>query len=209
MRALPRFLALVRDQRGATLPEFALILVPLCVIIMGTMEVGYQAYVRSVTLGALETLTRAVTLQNADAASSETELQTQIRRVAPTATVDIVRGSVNRYDSFGKLERLTQDLNGNGVLDGPVDTDGNGVKDKSDCWEDVDNNGTRNIVTTGANSIGNADDIVKYTVTVSYDRLLPIDRFIGGSPRTSTQASTVVRRQPFEAQTSPTIRCKS
>jgi Flp pilus assembly protein TadG len=201
--------AIAKNQRGATVTEFALILAPLCVMIMGTMEVGYQAYVRSVTLGAVETLTRAVTLQNADASVGETELRAQIRRVAPSATVDIVRGSVNRYNSFGTLERLTQDLNNNGILDGPVDTDGNGVKDKSDCWEDVDNNGVRNIVTTGANSIGGADDIVKYTVTVTYDRLLPINRFIGGSSRTGTQASTVVRRQPFEAQTAPTIRCKS
>ena len=197
------------DRRAATLPEFALLLVPLCVIIMGTMEVGYQAYVRSVTLGALETLTRAVTLQNADASTSETDLRTQIRRVAPAATIDIVRGSVNRYNSFGTLERLTQDLNNNGILDGPVDTDGNGVPDKSDCWEDVDNNGVRNIVTAGADGIGGADDIVKYTVTVSYDRLLPVHRFIGGTARASTQATTVVRRQPFEAQASPTIRCKS
>ena len=204
-----RFMTIGQDRRGATLPEFALILVPLCVMIMGTMEVGYQAYVRSVTLGALETLTRAVTLQNVDSTAGETELRAQIRRVAPSATVDIVRGSVNRYNSFGKLERLTQDLNNNDILDGPVDTDGNGVKDKSDCWEDVDNNGVRNVVTSGANSIGGADDIVKYTVTVSYDRLLPLNRFIGGSSRTGTQASTVIRRQPFAAQTTPTIRCKS
>lgn len=203
------FTTVAHDRRGATLPEFALVLVPLCVIIMGTMEVGYQAYVRSVTLGALETLTRAVTLQNVDATAGETELRAQIRRVAPSATVAIVRGSVNRYNSFGSLERLTQDLNSNGILDGPVDTDGNGVKDKSDCWEDVDNNGVRNTITTGADSIGGADDIVKYTVTVGYDRLLPLDRFIGGSSRAAVQASTVIRRQPYAAQTAPTIRCQT
>lgn len=202
-------LQIARDTRGATLPEFALVLVPLCIMIMGTMEVGYQAYVRSVTLGALETLTRAITLQNVDATTGEADLKAQIRRVAPNATIDVVRGSVNRYSSFDNLERLTQDLNGNGILDGPVDTDGNGVADKSDCWEDVDNNGVRNTVTTGADSIGGADDIVKYTVTVAYDRLLPLDRFIGGSAKAGVQASTVVRRQPFEAQATPTIRCKS
>jgi Flp pilus assembly protein TadG len=201
--------SLRRDKRGATLVEFALVLMPLLMMIMGTMEVGYQAYVRSVTLGALETLARTVTLQGVDPTAGENELRAQVKRVAAGATIAITRGSVNRFNSLDSMERLTQDLNGNGILDGPVDTDGNGSKDKSDCWEDVDNDGFRNVVAVGKDGIGGADDIVRYNVAVTYYRLLPLWNFIGVGRTALVNVSTVVRRQPYEAQVNPPIKCKT
>lgn len=198
---------MAHDRRGVAVPEFGLILIPLCVLLMGAIDIGYQAYVRTITLGALETATRQVLLQNANAPAIEADIRAQIRLVMPTATIDIQRGSFNRFSALDTMERLTLDLNGNGVLDGPVDTDGNGVPDKSDCWEDVDNNSARNIVTVGRDGIGGADDVVRYTATVTYTRLLPIWRFIGVSDQAAVSGTTMVRRQPYENQAQPVVRC--
>lgn len=204
------FLARLRDdRRGASIMEFGLILTPLLVLLMGGVDLGYQAYVRTVALGAAEGASRRVLLEGADEAAIETETRTQIKRVIGNATVDVTTGSFYRYGNIDMLERLTVDLNGNGELDGPVDTDGNGVPDKSDCWEDIDNNGVRNVVRAGAQGIGGADDIIKSTVTVTYPRLSPVWRLLGIGDTAKVIVATMVRRQPYDYQAPPTIRCKT
>lgn len=203
----PLVLRTIRDRRAVAVPEFGLIAIPLFTLLMGATDLGYQAYVRTVALGALETATRQVLLQNANATTIENGIRTQIRAAMPRATVNIVRGSFNRFGAMNNMERLTLDLNSNGVLDGPVDTDGNGVADKSDCWEDVDNNSLRNVVTVGRDSIGGADDIIRYTVTITYPRLLPIWRMVGVGSQATVSATSMVRRQPYENQPQPAVRC--
>lgn len=197
LAAIPRT-RLASDQRGASVPEFALILIPLCLILFGGLEMGFQIYVRAVTLGALERATRLTTLQTVDSNAAETEIEDQIKRLIPSAKVETTKGSFYQYSNINAMERLTRDANNNGTLD------------SGDCWEDVDDNGTRNIVTTGkANSIGGADDIVRYNTVVTYNRILPLYRFIGIGNTATVTATTMVRRQPYELQSTPTVRCKA
>lgn len=198
---------LIHDRRGASILEFALVLTPLLVMIMGSVDMGYQAYVRTVSLGALETASRSVLLEGASQTTAEAAVRAQVKRVISSADVDVKSGAFYSFGNLDAMERITLDLNGNGQLDGPVDTDGNGVPDKSDCWEDVDNNNVRNVVTLGRDNIGGADDIVRMTVNVTYARLLPIWRLIGISDTATVSAATMVRRQPYENQAAPTIRC--
>lgn len=205
---IARFAARLRDdRRGAALLEFALLAPPFLLLLLGSFDMAYQAYARAATQGAVETLTRSATVQNADEAAIRQRLTETVRAVVPSGTIAIARGSVSRFSDFGAMERLTLDLNGNGQLDGPVDTDGNGVPDKSDCWEDVDGNGVRNVVTVGKDSMGGADDIVRYSVTVTFDRLFPIWRLFGMPTQSSVNATTLVRRQPYEAQKEAAVRC--
>lgn len=187
---------LARDTRGVSAVEFGLLALPFCFLLMGSFDIAYQAYVRAAAQGAVETLTRAITIQGADENDATADLKATIQKVASKADVAIERGSVSRFSQFGAMERLTLDANNNGVLD------------KSDCWEDVDNNGIRNTVSVGANSIGGADDIVRYNVTVTYDRLFPIWKMIGVTDKATVSAATLIRRQPYEAQAPAPIRCK-
>lgn len=187
---------LVRDGRGAAVPEFALILLPLCFILFGGLEMGYQIYVRSVMLGAMERATRLTTLQTVDSNAVETDIETTIKRVVPNATVQTSKGSFTKFSQINAQERLTRDGNNNGVLD------------SGDCWEDVDANGTRNTVTAGKTGIGGADDIVRYNTQVTYPRILPIYRFIGVGSTATMNATTMTRRQPYELQASITPTCK-
>lgn len=186
---------IAQDDRGASVPEFALILIPLCLMLFGGLEMGYQIYVRAVLQGAMERATRLTTLQNVDSAAVEADIETTVKRVVPNATVLTTKGSFTRFNQINALERLTRDVNGNGVLDG------------GDCWEDVDNDGTRNVVSAGRAGIGGADDIVRYNTQVTYNRILPLYRFIGIGNTATLTATTMTRRQPYELQTTITPKC--
>lgn len=198
MRAasLIRRAALIIDQRGASIPEFALIMIPLFLLLFGGLDMGYQIYVRSVMLGAMERATRLTTLQTVDSTAVEAEIEAQIKRVAPAANVQTTKGSFYQYSNINAMERLTKDTNNNGTLD------------SGDCWEDIDDNNSRNTVTAGRNGIGGADDIVRYRTVVTYTRLLPIYRFVGMGSSVSMAATTMTRRQPYELQSPPVVRCK-
>lgn len=194
MRA--RALPLGRDQSGATVMEFGLLFVPFCILLMGGMDVGYQVYVRTVVAGALEAATRSTTIESADSTTIEAVLEDAVLKVMPHAIVHIEKGSFYSYAQINTLERLTKDSNGNNQLD------------NGDCWEDIDDDGTRNVVTTGKSGIGGADDVVRYNVSASYTRLLPIYNFIGVNDVATVSAVTLVKRQPYAGQSNPPERCK-
>ncbi len=185
------------DEQGTAISEFALILMPLCLLLFGGLEMGYQIYIRAVTLGALERATRLATLQTVDSTATQADIETTIKRVVPDATVTTTKSSFYQYSNIDALERLTKDSNSNGTLD------------SGDCWEDVNNNGVRDTATTGIDGIGGADDIVRYNTVVTYNRILPLFRFIGVGNTATLTASTMVRRQPYEVQTVPTPKCKT
>lgn len=188
----------LRDRRGAAVPEFALILLPLCLVLMGGFEMGYQIYVRSVLLGAMERATRLTTVQTVDSSAVESEIEATVKRLAPNATVQTTKGRFTEFSQINTMERLTRDANNNGVLD------------SGDCWEDVDDDGTRNIPTAGkTGTIGGADDIVRYNTVVTYNRILPIFRFLGIGNTATLTATTMTRRQPYELQTALTPKCRA
>ncbi|MBH1992701.1 MAG: pilus assembly protein [Sphingomonadaceae bacterium] len=188
---------LVDDEHGTAISEFALILLPLCLILFGGLEMGYQIYVRSVLLGAMERATRLTTLQTVDSTAVESDIEATVKRIAPGATVTTTKGSFLQYSQINAMERLTKDTNGNGILD------------SGDCWEDVDDDGNRNVVTAGKTGIGGADDIVRYNTVVTYKRILPLYRFIGVGDTATLTAATMTRRQPYELQSTLTPKCKA
>ncbi|WP_037456904.1 TadE/TadG family type IV pilus assembly protein [Sphingobium chlorophenolicum] len=188
---------LAANERGASIPEFALILIPLCLILFGGLEMGYQLYVRSVLLGAMERATRLTTLQTVNSTAVESDIQSTVQRVVPSATVETTKSSFFQYSNINAMERLTKDADNDGTLD------------SGDCYEDVNGNNVRDVATTGLTGIGNADDIVRYNTVVTYNRILPLYRFIGIGNTATLTATTLTRRQPYEVQTVPTPKCKA
>lgn len=191
----PRGLA--ADQHGASAVEFALIAIPFFALLFGAIDIGYQVYVRTVVAGSLERAARSTTVENANSEDIENILRATVTGVMPNAEVDIKSGSFYNYSQIDAMERLTKDSNGNGNLD------------KGDCWEDVDGNGMRNMVSEGRGGIGGADDVVRYNVTASYPRLLPIYGLFGIDPVARASASILVKRQPYAGQSSPSEHCLS
>ena len=68
-----------------------------------------------------------------------------------------------------------------------------------DCWRDFVPNGTRDL-DQGRAGLGGADDVVRYEVTLSYPRLVPVGTLLGWSETETIRAETILRNQPFAAR---------
>lgn len=190
----PLFDRLEGDQRGATIVEFAIILLPLTVTLCGFLEIGYRVYVTSLLQGALHAAARQATIGD----KSETAIDQMVKRqLAPLVRPDdisSVRKSYTQFSGVGKAERLVLDRNGNGSYDA------------GDCWIDS-NPGGRFDKDGGAAGLGRADDIFYYEITVKYDRLLPLDKLLGWPAQEVVVGNTMMRNQPYAGRIAPPRVC--
>jgi Flp pilus assembly protein TadG len=189
-----------RSRRGAALPEFAFVAVPFLVLVMGSLDLGFQGYLRATVNGALEKAARKATIGNRTRAQIVTLIDGEVRGVLPSSSksdpdaVTIKPQSYFNFSGVGGGERITGDT-------APV-----GSYNFTDCYEDRNGNGRYDATDGGGDNLGTADDIVYYTVSVSVPRLFPIWRLIGWTNTVSATAKTLIRNQPYGAQ-QVTIRC--
>ena len=191
---------LTRARRGAAIPEFAIVLLPFLILVMGSLDLGYQAYLRASVTGALERAARKAAVGNQTRQQVVDMINTEVRSILPTASksdpsaVTITPQSYFNFSAVGGGERITGDT-------APV-----GVYNVGDCYEDRNGNGRYDATGGGGDNLGTADDIIFYTVSVSIPRLFPIARLIGGSANSTAVARTLIRNQPYGAQ-QVLIRC--
>ena len=125
-----------RAQRGAAIVEFALVLVPLVLFLFGGLDLGYQAYLRSVVQGALNDVARSSSLEAPGIPCSgetvEKKIDCAIRTrsdvVARNATYRISMTSFYDFSGIGRSEKLVSDNNRNGRYDA------------GDCFVDLNEN---------------------------------------------------------------------
>ncbi len=187
---------LVRDKRGATIIEFAMILPALCLILLGTFELGYRMYVASVVQGALHEAARMATVGGVTTTQIDTQVKRRLYSFSHAATIVT---STDSYDEFSQVslpERITSDTT-------PL-----GQYNAGDCYEDYNNN-QRYDVDRGRGGMGQSDDIVRYQVSISYPRMFPVAGFFGWSNTDTITANTVLRNQPYAGRSIPTpsVRC--
>ncbi len=206
MRRRPDIRRLGRDQRGATIVEFAVIAMPMCVLLMGGLELGYNSYVRSTLQGALHDAARVAAVENPILASEGDTVEEQVANmikdtvahVAPNAVVDVDQKSYFEFSSIGEPEKLMTDNNGNGKYDASDE----------DCFEDANGNGTFDPDSGKSGTNGGADDVVLYTAKVSAPRILPLDRLVPGvSEKVEYTLRAAVRNQPYGQQPTAPVIC--
>jgi len=196
--------ALRRDERGVTAVEFGLLEIPFSIMLMGAMDIGHQFYMRGVTQGALDDVSRRASVEEpvfiASGASLEERientLKTQIDIVAPKATYTISQKNFFDFNGIGNPERLVTDVDGDGQFD---NADG-------DCWEDLNENGAYDL-DSGRVGVGGANDVTFYSVRVQHPRLLPTPELIGFSDTIDFTVETAVRNQPYANQATPPVLC--
>ncbi len=185
-----RLFILARDSKATAVIEFALVLPAMLLLIMGMSEVSYQGYMQSVLSGAMQKAGRDSTIQGNSTSSVDTAVLAQVR-------------SVNRNAAFVAGYPLRQSFNAFGAIKPEpfTDSNGNGVRDPGECFSDVNGNGVWD-ANPGIAGQGGASDAVVYTVSITYPRLFPVAMLLGWNRLTTMSATTILKNQPYAAQTS-------
>ncbi|MBQ1498751.1 MAG: pilus assembly protein [Sphingomonas sp.] len=183
---------ILRDRRGATVVEFAFVLPVMLVLMMGMMELGYQAYVQSVITGAVQKAGRDSGIQGATPASIDARVLAQVQAVAPGATFAAGYPTRSSYTSFSAV-----------APEPFVDTNGNGVRDPGECYTDVNGNGQWD-ADAGRAGQGGPNDVTVYTAAITYGRLFPVARLLGWPGTATLSATTTLMNQPYATQNVPT-----
>lgn len=186
-----------RDERGTTILEFGLIAPSLIVMLMGALDFGHTLYMQSVLQGAVQKASRDGTLQQTAGTDEtirntiDTIVRNQVKTLHRQAAVTITR---RFYRTFSDAAAA--------AAEAFTDTDHDGLCNHGEPFDDRNSNGVRD--TDGADSVDRAGarDNVVYTVSISYPRMFPIDKLIGGNGTTKLTATTVLANQPFGTQAS-------
>jgi Flp pilus assembly protein TadG len=188
---------LAMDERGATIIEFAIVAPVMCLLLVGAFDVAHGLYTRGVLQGVVQKTARDSTLESGLEANQQAILDGRVRAqasaLANNATITITRKYFRTFSAAAKAQ-----------YEPYTDTNENGTCDQNEPYEDTNNNNRWDAGTkTGQ---GNAKDAVLYTVSMTYPRMFPLYRFVGGSSSTTVTATTVLRNQPYGDQADATVR---
>lgn len=178
---------LLRNRRGVTVIEFAIITPVLCTVLMGLCDMMYQSYAQSILDGAMYKAGRdsALETNSTNASAVDAQVESMVSVLGPNMKFEPQRRS---YSSF----LLIKPENFN-------DKNGNGVLDKGECFDDVNGNKTWD-TDPGRASQGGANDVTRYTMKVTYPRLFPVTGLIGLPPTQTITSETLLKNQPYRTQ---------
>ncbi len=183
-----KFKRLQRDIHGVTAVEFALVAPAFLVLLLGAFEFGQAIYIRGVLQGAVQDAGRDAGLESGvnTVDSIDTLVRQQVAAVAPRGSVLTTRKNYRGFLDVGKPEDFT-------------DANANQAYDTGECFTDANGNGQWDADRSQSGQ-GGADDVVVYTATLSYKRIVPLYNFMGWSDTGSASATTVLRNQPYADQ---------
>ena len=112
-----------------------------------------------------------------------------------------------RYGTLNFSRMNYRDFSGVGRQEPFTDSNGNGVRNAGECYTDMNNNSTWD-ADQGGSGQGGAGDVVLYRVSLTFDRLFPLWKMLGEPQSETITISTVLRNQPYTAQSNnSTVRC--
>lgn len=180
---------LKRNKKGATLVEFAIIAPSFMLLLMGTFDLGYTIFLRATFSGAVLDAARASTLETAPATQTAIDdiITDRMTGINSSSELQFERQSYFDFADVARSEPVIDDQNSDGICD-PGET-----------YEDENNNNGWD-ADVGESGIGGPNDVVLYTVTLTYDRIFPLYGLLGQSQENSMDFTTVLRNQPYGVQ---------
>lgn len=175
-----------RNDRGAAAVEFAIVAPVLFLMLFGLLELSYRFYLTAVLQGAVQKAARDSTIEGggSNINTIDTKVKTLLQTVAANATFKSERFTFYDFNEVGPPEPFN-------------DANANGQWDTTECFEDTNGNG----YWEGKPGQGGADDIVQYTMTMTYPEILPLSKFLNWPALNQISATTTLRNQPFGQQT--------
>jgi len=162
-------LSLWRCVRGVTVIEFTLLAPALFLLICGAIELGHMTFARQVLEGAMIEAARAAT---ASMETSEADRATIMRKSVADAMVPFPAATGKTIDIktkvFADFASVTPEIY--------TDANKNGKYDANEPFVDRNKNGKWDASTSKTGAMGNAGDVVSYTVT--YPKAV-LFRFVG------------------------------
>ncbi|ALH82142.1 TadE/TadG family type IV pilus assembly protein [Sphingopyxis macrogoltabida] len=187
-----------RNKRGVAMVEFALTAPVFLLLLMGIFDYCWQMYAQQVLQGAVSKAGRDSTLEQfaTNQKALDDRVKAQVLNVFNHADVTFTRKAYDTFDQVGTEERYTDDKPKNGRYD------------PGECFDDFNKNG-RWDRDRGRDSNGTAGDVVLYTASMKFKRVLPVWYMLGQPQETTLSSSTVLRNQPFANGTdAPPDECK-
>lgn len=195
-------------EDGVTILEFGLIAPALMVLLLGALDVGHTLYMQSVLQGVVQKAARDGSLEDSSGNDSthrdalDARVESQLLHLNNSATVTFSR---RFYKTFEQAANAQAETFNDSAAPSPF---ADNLCNNGEAFTDANNNGVFD--RDGGDSVDRAGarDNVVYTVTISYPRMFPLDKLVGGSGTTTLTARTVLSNQPYGPQgqyTTPTV----
>lgn len=211
---LPKFLRLWKDQRGSTVVEFAIVCPVLLMMILGSLDLGYALYARSILDGAIQKAARDSGLQTGSGRGCEIDYGV-IQSLSGLLKVNVLNNHTEtsfcamtdqqRSDLFAQAENVENSIlfirrnyvsfSDIGEMEEFTDSDDDSVCDRGEAYEDLSGDG--NWGERGANGQGGARATVLYSAGLHFRRIFPAYKLIGGNEFMTVQSTTILRNQPY------------
>jgi Flp pilus assembly pilin Flp len=188
-RQLRRF---ARSNDGAAALEFALVLPPLCLILVGMFEMSMLMFTQASMEGALR---EAARFGMTGSVSDPAERQTQILAIIEKDTFHMLDSPTISFEVYNSFNSV-------GDPEPYVDSNGNGKRDSGESYTDVNGNAQWD-ADQGKAGIGASAQIVQYTVQYDWHVITPfMAPVFGNNGKVHLKASVVLRNEPWDATTS-------
>ena len=180
---------LLRDEEGATMAEFAILMPVLALLLLGIFELGTIMLTNSLMEGAMREASRyGITGRDDQSVSRENYIRNMVDEQT-LGFVDMAQANFETlvYPDFGSI----------GDGEPYVDGDGNGQYDIGETYTDENNNGSWD-ADVGQAGAGGADDVVLYKITYEWPIMTPLlSNLIGTNGKFPLVASIAVRNEPY------------
>lgn len=192
----------LRDRRGVTIVEFAVVAPALCLLMIGLGDLLYQVYVKELLTGSVQKAARDSAIQGGaqQTAAIDAKVLAMMGSIMKAPTASCATPAAPGTYCSTRLSYASFSAVGPEPFD---DNNGNNQRDAGECYTDVNGNGQWD-AEPGATGQGGANDVTLYTMRITYPRLFPVARMIGASPNQTVTVQTLLKNQPYATQAGAT-----